>query len=57
VAELYVLAERRKWGRPRVRDLEAHLSAAVVVPYDVDICGLMQDLRPASKPKRISQGC
>ena len=38
VAELYVLAERRKWGRPRVRDLEAHLSAAVVVPYDVDIC-------------------
>ena len=38
VAELYVLAERRKWGPPSVRDLEAHLSAAVVVPYDVEIC-------------------
>jgi predicted nucleic acid-binding protein len=38
VAELYVLAERRKWGPLRVLDLEAHLSAAVVVPYDVDIC-------------------
>ncbi len=38
VAELYVLAERRKWGPPRVRNLETHLSAAVVVPYDVEIC-------------------
>ena len=38
VAELYVLAERRKWGPPSVRDLETHLSAAVVVPYDVEIC-------------------
>lgn len=38
VAELYVLAERRKWGSRRVRDLEAHLNEAVVVPYDVEIC-------------------
>ena len=38
VAELYVLAERRNWGAPRIRDLEARLNAAVVIPYDVGIC-------------------
>ena len=38
VAELYVLAERRGWDSSRVRELEAHLSAAVVIPYDVDVC-------------------
>ena len=38
VAELYVLAERRKWGPRRVRDLETHLNAAVVVPYDLEVC-------------------
>jgi predicted nucleic acid-binding protein len=38
VAELYVLAERKKWGPPRVHDLETHLNAAVIVPYDADIC-------------------
>lgn len=38
VGELYYWAERRKWGSRRVLDLETHLSAAVVVPYDVDIC-------------------
>ncbi len=38
VAELYVLAERRKWGPRRVRNLETHLNAATVVPYDLQIC-------------------
>lgn len=38
VAELYVLAERRKWGPLSMHDLEAHLGAAVVVPYDVEVC-------------------
>jgi len=38
VAELYVLAERWKGEPSRVLQLEAHLRAAVVVPYDVDIC-------------------
>jgi tRNA(fMet)-specific endonuclease VapC len=57
VAELYVLAERRKWGFPRMRDLEAHLSAAVVVPYDVDICRtyarLKTNLRNPSGSARV----
>jgi len=38
VAELYVLAYRRMWPRPRVNDLETHSNVAVVVPYDVGIC-------------------
>ena len=57
VAELYVLAERRKWGPLRVRDLETHLSAAVVVPYDVEICrtyaGLKTSLRNPSGSARV----
>ena len=57
VAELYVLAERRKWGSRRVRDLEAHLNAVVVVPYDVDICRtyarLKTSLRTSSGAARV----
>ena len=38
VGELYVLAERNKWGPASIFDLEAHLRSFVVVPYDVEIC-------------------
>jgi predicted nucleic acid-binding protein len=38
VGELYYWAERKKWGRQRLRNLEAHLHAAAVVPYDLEIC-------------------
>ena len=45
VAELYVLANRRMWGRPKVHDLETHLNVAVVVPYDVEICRIYARLK------------
>ena len=38
VGELYVLAERNKWGPDSVLALEAHLRSSVVVPYDVQVC-------------------
>jgi tRNA(fMet)-specific endonuclease VapC len=38
VGELYYWAERRKWGLARVRVLEERIRAAVVVPYDLEIC-------------------
>jgi len=49
VGELYVLAERRKWGSPRIHELDAHLQAAVVVPYDVDTCRAYAKLKTGLK--------
>lgn len=45
VGELYVLAERNRWGPARVLDLEAHLRSSVVIPYDVDICRVYARLK------------
>lgn len=56
LAELYVLAERRKWGPERLRDLEAHLEAAVVVPYDVDICRTYARLKTSLRTQSGSAG-
>lgn len=57
VGELYYWAERRQWAPGRVRDLEGHLNAAVVVPYDIEICRtyakLKNSLRSATGSHRL----
>ncbi len=57
VGELYYWAARNKWALGRIRDLEAHLNAATVVPYDHDICrayaNLKSSLRTMSGSHRL----
>lgn len=38
VGELYFWAERHKWGLAKIRFFEERLRAAIVVPYDLEIC-------------------
>jgi tRNA(fMet)-specific endonuclease VapC len=38
VGELYVWTVRRKWSAKRIAALEQHLKAAIIVPYDLDLC-------------------
>ncbi len=38
VGELYFWAERRKWGPAKIQSFEERLRAAVIVPYDLEIC-------------------
>lgn len=45
VGELYYWAERRQWGSNRIEALEAKLSGAVIVPYDLRICKTYARLR------------
>lgn len=49
VGELYVLAERNRWGSARVSDLEAHMRTSVVIPYDIDICKTYARLKTGLK--------
>ena len=37
VAEIWKLAERHDWGRPRRDDLEAFLRLFLVIPYDYEL--------------------
>lgn len=41
VGELYVWTVRRKWSAKRIADLEQHLKAAIIVPYDLISAGNM----------------
>lgn len=38
VGELYVWTVRKKWGAKRIAALERRLKAAIIVPYDLDLC-------------------
>ena len=38
VGELYVWTIKRQWAAKRVADLEERLKAAVIVPYDLELC-------------------
>lgn len=38
VGELYVWTIKRQWGARRIADLEERLKAAVIVPYDLELC-------------------
>jgi tRNA(fMet)-specific endonuclease VapC len=38
VGELYVWTIRRQWSAKRIAALEQHVKAAVIVPYDLELC-------------------
>jgi tRNA(fMet)-specific endonuclease VapC len=38
VGELYVWTVKRQWSAKRIAALEQHLKAAVIVPYDLELC-------------------
>jgi tRNA(fMet)-specific endonuclease VapC len=38
VGELYVWNIRKRWGARRLASFEQRLKAAVIVPYDLDLC-------------------
>lgn len=38
VAELYVWSVRKRWGTQRIAAFEQRLRAAVVIPYDLELC-------------------
>lgn len=47
VGELYVWSIRRRWNARRVAAFEQRLNAAVIVPYDLDLCKTYGKLRAA----------
>lgn len=38
VGELYVWAEIRNWGTPKLAAFEERLKACVIIPYDLELC-------------------
>jgi tRNA(fMet)-specific endonuclease VapC len=38
VGELYVWTIKRQWSARRIAALEQHVKAAVIVPYDLELC-------------------
>ena len=57
VGELYYWAERRNWEPAKVLSLEERIEAAIVVPYDFEICRtyarLKCELRTPSGTHRV----
>jgi tRNA(fMet)-specific endonuclease VapC len=57
IGELYLWAERRKWGVARLGLLEETIRATTVVRYDLEVCRtyarLKQELRTSSGSHRI----
>jgi tRNA(fMet)-specific endonuclease VapC len=49
VGELYYGAKKRSWNAKTIASLEQHLKAAVIVPYDVEICKTYGELRATLK--------
>jgi tRNA(fMet)-specific endonuclease VapC len=38
IGELYFWMVKRKWSARRVAELERHIKAAIIVPYDMELC-------------------
>jgi predicted nucleic acid-binding protein len=51
VGELYVWTIRRRWNARRIASLEQRLKAAVILPYDLDLCKTYGKLRAATLDK------
>ena len=49
VGELYYGATKARWSAKTIASLEQHLKAAVIVPYDVEMCKTYARLRAALK--------
>jgi tRNA(fMet)-specific endonuclease VapC len=51
VGELYAWTVIRQWSSKRIAELEQRLKAAVIVPYDVDLCKAYGKLRATLQKK------
>ncbi len=49
IGELYFGAKKKGWSDKTIASLEQHLKAAVIVPYDLEICKTYADLRASLK--------
>lgn len=38
IGELFFWTVKRKWSQKRIASLEQHIRAAVIVPYDMELC-------------------
>ena len=56
VGELYVWTIKRQWTAKRVADLEERLKAAVIVPYDLDLCKEYARVKCSLDPQRTVAG-
>jgi predicted nucleic acid-binding protein len=55
VGELYYWAERRKWSAERISSFEKGIRAAIVVPYDLEICRAYAKLKGGLKTPSSSR--
>jgi tRNA(fMet)-specific endonuclease VapC len=51
VGELYTWTVTRQWSSKRIAELEQRLKAAVIVPYDLELCKVYARLRAALQAK------
>jgi predicted nucleic acid-binding protein len=56
VGELYTWTVTRQWSPRRIAELEQRLKAAVIVPYDVELCKTYAKLRATLQAKAIGVG-
>jgi predicted nucleic acid-binding protein len=54
VGELYTWTVTRQWSSRRIAELEQRLKAAVIVPYDIELCKAYAQLRAALQTKGIA---
>jgi predicted nucleic acid-binding protein len=53
IGELYFWTLKRKWSRRRIAELEQHIKAAVIVPYDMDLCKEFGTVKASLDPARV----
>ena len=45
VGELYAWTVRKKWNPKKIAALEQHIKAAIIVPYDLELCKVYGHLK------------
>lgn len=56
VGELYVWVYQRAWGHERVERLEEKLRAAVIIPFDLELCKQYGRVKASLPPGRVVSG-
>jgi tRNA(fMet)-specific endonuclease VapC len=53
VGELYFWTVKKNWGPKRIAQLEQHIKAAVIVPYDLELCREFARVKASLAPGRV----
>lgn len=53
VGELFYWTVKRKWGVKKIATLERHIRAAVIVPYDLELCREFARVRSSIEANRV----